>query len=189
MPMTDITVKHLGILAVPLLLTISCTSPSPPPYPSTLDIALVHDEVTILINGICTSHEVETLQWDETLQGLAEKRAWAIVKGEIPFDEVDDSLADELGEPVAELRACLSADITTPAAVAEAAVGQWVDDPELHRMLVGDWERVGVGFDWGCPKPDAGGVVLVVVMVGHQANPSLHGDCPELRKVSEKGIL
>ena len=65
-----------------------------------------------------------------------------------------------------ELRACLSADVTTPAAVAEAAVGQWMDDPELRGMLVGNWERIGVGFDWGCPKADAGGVVLVVVMAG-----------------------
>ena len=64
-----------------LLIVTSCTSPTPSPYPSTLDIALVHDEVRLLINGIRTSHEVETLVWDETLQGMAEKRAWEIVKG------------------------------------------------------------------------------------------------------------
>ena len=151
-----------------LLLVASCAS-IPAPYPDTLDAVAVHDEVVKLINGIRTSHEVKTLAWDEDLQGLAERQAWEIVKGEVPFDEVDDSMANELGEPVAELRACLSAAVTTPAAVASAAVEQWLDDPELHRMLVGDWERIGVGFDWGCP--DAGGVVLVVVMAGASSAP------------------
>ena len=50
--MVDMTVRHLEVLAVPLLLTLFCTSPAPPPYPATLDIALVHDEVVTLINGI-----------------------------------------------------------------------------------------------------------------------------------------
>jgi uncharacterized protein YkwD len=166
-------------MCVFLLLLLECTgcaepaTPTSAPYPSTLDIVLVHDEVTMLINSIRTSHEVETLAWDEDLQGLAERRAWKIVKGEIPFDEVDDSLANELGEPVAELRACLSADVKTPAAVAEAAVEQWLVEPELREMLLGDWERIGVGFDWGCPKPDARGVVLVVVMVGEAVDTRL----------------
>jgi uncharacterized protein YkwD len=151
----------LGV-AVSIVTIVSCTTGTPIPYPDTLDIVLVHDEVTMLINSTRTS----PLAWDEDLQSLAERRAWEIVKGEIAFDEVDNSLAEELGEPVAELRACLSSDVTTPAAVAEAAVEQWLDEPELREMLLGDWERIGVGFDWGCPKPDARGVVLVVVMVG-----------------------
>jgi uncharacterized protein YkwD len=153
--------------AASLAATASCKPVAPPPYPSTLDIALVHGEVTMRIN----SARASPLAWDEDLQGLAEQRAWEIVKGEISFDEVDGSLANELGEPVAELRACLSADVTTPAAVAEAAVEQWLAESELREILLGDWERIGVGFDWGCPKADARGVVLVVVMVGKDSQP------------------
>jgi len=76
--------------------------------------------------------------WDEALQGLAERRAWEIVKRDAPFEEIGDSLADELGEPVAELRTCLSGDVTTPFAVASAAVKQWLREPELREMLLGN---------------------------------------------------
>jgi hypothetical protein len=48
---------------------------------------------------------------------------------------------------VAELRACLSDNITTPDAVAEVAVERWLDDLELRKVLLGNWERIGAGFD------------------------------------------
>ena len=99
-------------------------TPTPLPYPDALDVVAVHDRVLGLINGFRRLEEVEPLEWDDILQDLADQRAWQIVQGEIPFDEVDGSLADELGEPVAELRACLAGDITTPPAVAFAAVEQ-----------------------------------------------------------------
>jgi hypothetical protein len=44
-----------------------------------------------------------------------------------------------------------------------------MDDPELHEMLMGSWKRIGVGFDWGCPK--TGGVVLVVLLAGSENPP------------------
>ena len=87
--------------------------------------------------------------WDETLQGLAEGRAWGIVRGVISLDGgIDDAVAGQLGAPVAELWACMSDSVTTPAAVAEVAVEPWLDDPELREMLLGtSWERIGVGYD------------------------------------------
>ena len=69
-------VRRVQVWVLVLLLVPSCATPTLVPYPDSLDIALVHDEVTMLINSIRTSHEVETLAWDEDLQGLAERRAW-----------------------------------------------------------------------------------------------------------------
>jgi hypothetical protein len=48
------------------------------------------------------------------------------------------------------------------------AVDEWLAESELREMLLRSWERTGVGLWWGCPKPDATGVVLAVVMAGQQ---------------------
>ena len=97
----------------------------------------------------------------------AHDEAWAIVRGEVAWgNEIDDALADELGEPAAELRACLSANVNTSEDVARYAVGGWLDEPKFATMLLGGWRRIGVGFDWPCPQEDAGGLVLVVVLAG-----------------------
>jgi uncharacterized protein YkwD len=167
----------LAALVVPALalILLACSAvpaaeiatPTLLPYPDGLDFVLVQDSVTDQVSEARAAHGLEPLLWDETLQELAEGRAWGIVKGEIPFDEVDNTVADRLGEPVAELRACLSHNATTPEAVARAAVGEWLADSD--EMLLGHWERIGVGFDWGCPQDDARGVVLVVLLADGEA--------------------
>jgi hypothetical protein len=142
------------------------TTPTLLPYPDTLDIVPVQEAMVNRINEIRADHGLGSLLWDESLQELAEGRAWGIVKGDIPFDEVDDSVATQLGEPVAELRTCLSESVTTPEAVAQAASEEWLIN--LDEVLLGHWERVGVGFDWGCPKNGTRGVVLVVLLAGEK---------------------
>ena len=62
---------------------------------SVLAAALAHDEVIALISDARAAQGMEPLLWDEALQGLAEQRAWEIVRGDASFHEADDSLADE----------------------------------------------------------------------------------------------
>jgi hypothetical protein len=62
---------------------------------------------------------------------------------------------------------CLSDNATTPAVVAEAAVNEWLAAPDLRQMLLGNWTRIGIGYDWGCPMVDDNrGVVLVLLLAG-----------------------
>jgi hypothetical protein len=89
----------------------------------------------------------------------------AIVKG-ASLHEIDDSAAERLGKPVAELRACLDHTITTPDAIAQLAVEHWLQCNDPRQILLGRWERIGVGFDWGCPDLQGRGVVLVVLLAG-----------------------
>ncbi len=152
-------------------------APVPTFDPDTLDLVLVHEAVTAQVNQARAERGLEPLIWDEALQEAAEGRARAIVRGEVAWGgEIDDALAEQLGEPAivpeaersgaAELRACLSANVTAPEDVARYAVGGWLDEPKFAMMLLGSWERIGVGFDWPCPQEDAGGLVLVVVLAG-----------------------
>jgi len=149
-------IQNTIILILFLTITVSCTNPKAAtptptllPYPDALDLALVHDEVSARINNARVAQGMEPMLWDETLQGLAEGRAWGIVTGVTSLDDgIDGAVAGQLGEPVAELWACISDSVTSPAAVAEVAVEPWLDDPELREMLLGtSWERIGVGYD------------------------------------------
>ncbi len=168
--------KAVILLLLLLPITTSCAiaqaaTPTPTllPYPDELDLVLVHDGVTARINEARAAQGIRPLAWDEVLQGLAEGQAWGIVEGTVSLGEMDDAVASELGEPVAELRACISDNVVIPAVVAEVAVEQWLADPALSKMLLGNWERIGVGYDWGCPDPETRGVMLVVVLAGGQA--------------------
>ena len=102
-------IQRIGTPLLLLLLAASWTTPIPTLllYPDGLDVVLVHDEIVALVNDARAAQAMEPLLWDEALQGLAERRVWEIVRGDAALEEIDDSLADELGEPVAELRACL----------------------------------------------------------------------------------
>jgi hypothetical protein len=130
-------------------------------YPDALDVVLVYEEVTAAVNGARAEHRVTPLQWDEDLQELAEWQAWQVTKGAVPFDELGDFPATQLGEPVIELRACLSDNVTTPEAVARIAVERLLANPERRTMLLGRSRRIGTGYDWGCLSE--GGVVLAVL--------------------------
>jgi uncharacterized protein YkwD len=172
-----VSLKKIVILASLATITASCGSieirvitPTVPalihtllPYPDALDVVLVHDAVTARVNDVRANAGKAALQWDPVLQDYALNRAWDIVRG-APYDEIDDAIIDELGEPVAELRACLSEDVTTPDAVAQIAVDQWLGNPKLRAVVLDNWERIGVGLDWGCPTER--GVVLVVLLAG-----------------------
>ncbi len=169
-------IQKAVILLLLLPITASCAGaqaatpvPTLLPYPDELDLVLVHDGVVARINEARAAQGIRPLVWDDTLQGLAEGQAWGIVKGVVSLDEMDNAVASKLGEPVAELRACISDNITTPATVAQLAVEQWLADPQLSKMLLGNWERIGVGYDWGCPDPQARGVMLIVILAGGQA--------------------
>jgi uncharacterized protein YkwD len=133
------------------------------PYPDALDVVLVHDAVTARVNDVRANVGKAALQWDPVLQDYASFRAWEIVRG-ASYDEIDDTIIDELGEPVAELRACLSDNVTTPDAVAQIAVDHWLGNPKLRETVFDTWQRIGVGLDWGCPTER--GVVLVVLLAG-----------------------
>jgi len=121
--------------------------------------------VTTRVNQIRAENGEAALEWNDVLQDLAEDPAGGIVKG-APVDEIDDSLAAQLGEPVAELRACMDDSITTPDAVAQLAVEHWMARPDLREALLDRWLRIGIGFEWGCPDPRGRGVVLVVLLAG-----------------------
>ena len=58
----------------------------------------------------------------------------------------------------------MSDNATTPGAVADAAIQQWLAQPALESALFGPWTRIGVAFDWGCPTER--GVVLVMLLAG-----------------------
>jgi uncharacterized protein YkwD len=163
---------HNGELALLLALTtFRCTSvgfPTPPPtllpYPDALDVMLVHEEVTAAVNEARAERGIAPLKWDEELQELAEWQAWQVTKGAIVFDEIDDWPATQLREPVIELRACMSDNVTTPDAMAQYAIEHWLDDTDLRGMLLSSGQRIGVGHDWGCLTER--GVVLVVLLAG-----------------------
>lgn len=144
---------------------ITPTVPAPMllPYPDSVDPLEVYDAVTTRINEVRTGQGLETLVWDEVLQDYASVRVWEILRG-TSVDEIDGYLSEELGEPVAELRACMSDDVTTPDALAQVAVEAWLGDHKLSKILLDDWQRIGVGFDWGCPTER--GVMLVVLLAG-----------------------
>jgi uncharacterized protein YkwD len=143
--------------------TIPQLQPTLLPYPDALDVALVHAAVTARVNKARADAGSAALQWDPVLQDYASNRAWDIVRG-ASYDEIDDTIIDKLGEPVAELRACLSEDVTTPDAVAQLAVDHWLGNPKLREVVFDKWQRIGVGLDWGCPTER--GVVLVVLLAG-----------------------
>jgi hypothetical protein len=149
------------------------TTPTLPSCPDTLDPVSVQEAVENRINEIRAGYGFDPLLRDAALQDLAEERAWGIVKGDVPFDEVDGAVANQLGEPVAELRACLSDNATTPEAVAQAAGEEWLAG--LDEVLLGEWRRIGAGFDWGCPKEGGRGVVLVVLLAGGKAQDLARG--------------
>ena len=75
--------------------------------------------------------------------------------------KLDNILGND--KAVAELRACLSDNVTTPDAVAKAAVEYWIDDPNLRQMLLGNAERIDFSFECGCP-PERG-VILVAILL------------------------
>ena len=163
------------VAALPACTTVEMTiiTPTPPPatptllpYPDALDVLLVHEAVTSRVNEARAEQGKHLLEWDEGLQELAEWQAWQVTKGAVSFNELDDWPATQLGEPVIELRACMSDNATTPEGVAQVAVEHWLGEPELREMLLGRWQRIGVGFDWGCPKER--GVVLVVLLAGQR---------------------
>ena len=119
------------VAALPACTTVEMTiiTPTPPPatptllpYPDALDVLLVHEAVTSRVNEARIEKGEHPLEWDETLQELAEWQAWQVTKGAVSFDELDDWPATQLGEPVIELRACMSDNVTTPDAVAQVAV-------------------------------------------------------------------
>jgi uncharacterized protein YkwD len=121
------------------------------------------DAVTDRINATRAKRGLPWLQSDDVLADYASIRAWNIVRG-APLEEIDDAMAAEIGEPVGELRACMSPDVTAPAAVARFAVENWLDDPLLREILLGKWQRLGVGLDWGCPTER--GIILIVLFAG-----------------------
>ena len=90
-------------------------------YPDALDVLLVHEAVTTRVNEARVDQGKHPLNRDETLQELAEWQAWQVVKDTKPFDKIDDWPANQLGEPVIELRACLSDNVVTPDTVAQVA--------------------------------------------------------------------
>ena len=91
-----------AILPLLLLFTLSCRSveidiitptavaPTPTllPFPKTLDLLIVHDEVTARVNQARVADGQVRLQWDDVLQDYASIRAWEIVRGS-PYDEID----------------------------------------------------------------------------------------------------
>jgi hypothetical protein len=91
-------------------------------------------------------------------------RAWEIVREEIPIGEIDDYVAEQLGEPVIEFRACLSDYVTVSEEIAQSAIDAWIAMPTFTQALSGDWERIGASLDWGCPI--GRGVALVVIFAG-----------------------
>ncbi len=113
------------------------------------DLVLVHDAIVARVNDARTEQGGVLLVWDEDLQELAEGQAWEIVKGDLVFERIAGLPAYRLGEPVIELRACLSDNATTPDVVAKAAVDEWLAELALRQMLLGNWTRIGVGYDWG----------------------------------------
>jgi hypothetical protein len=153
----------VGIAATPT--TTLATMPTRPPYPDDLDVAVVQDDVIVHINDARTEQGRPALLWDDTLRDLADWQAIGVVRG-APYGKLGDSVADQLGEPVAELWTCMEDSITASDAIAQVAVERWLGKSDLRDMLLDDWLRIGVGLDWGCPDPEGGGAVVVVLLAG-----------------------
>jgi len=84
--------------------TITVTYPTPTTAPhDTIDLSDVQQLVTDRINAERASQALPPIAWDDVLADYASIRTWQIVRGEIPFDYIDDSLTEELREPVAAL--------------------------------------------------------------------------------------
>ena len=156
------------IWAIVLIATSACSSPTPGPTPlppDKLNIVTVQSELMTRLNAARAARGLGRITSNDALHKLAEQRALDIVEGRTDFDLVDDALANQLGQPVAELRIYLCGGAFTSAAVGEEAMRQWAGTPELDEAMMGNWRLAGVGFAFGCPV-EVEGIALVVILAG-----------------------
>ncbi len=162
-------VSNRIILVIVLLAASACsisTSPTPIP-PDKLDIVTVQNEIITRLNAERAARWVGEVKGNDVLHELAEQRALDIVEGRIDFGLVDNALADQLDQPIAELRILLCGGSFTSAIVAEEAMKQWAGTPELDKAMMGNWALAGAGFAIGCPvEAKAEGIALVVLLAG-----------------------